>query len=101
LTEIKPQASEPEREERPLPSSLRVPDDRRRPNRLPQVSQALVRLLRFKPSPDQVEATRRRAAAGVGDDEADDLRPARGITLCVVVGVLLWLTLVAFLIWVW
>jgi hypothetical protein len=73
--------------------------DRRRPERPKHVSENLLPLLRFKPSPEQVEAARQPTAASEDPDDADGLRAARGIAFGLVAAGLLWGVLAALLIW--
>ena len=69
--------------------------DRRRPGRLKDVSPHLTPLLRFRPSAEQIAAARRDPAESEDDD---DLRPARGIALGVLVSLAFWVALLVALI---
>ena len=73
--------------------------ERRRPGRPRHVSASLIPLLRFRPSPEQMEAERRGPATSDDDEEDDDLQVARGIVFGVAISGLLWLLLAALLIW--
>jgi hypothetical protein len=73
--------------------------DRRRPGRPEHVSENLLPLLRFKPSPEQVEAARQPTVASQDPEDGDDLRAARGIAFGLGATALLWVVLGALLIW--
>ena len=81
---------------------LTEPVDRRRPGRPKDIRPSLIPLLRFKPSPAQVDALQHREETRVdatwGEDD-DDLRASRGILFGVVVSGLIWAVIVALMIW--
>ena len=88
-------------EHRPGPP-LAEPVDRRRPGRPKEIKPPLAPLLRFKPSPAQVEALRRQAAASedaAQDDDDDDLRASRGIVFGALAAGLIWAVIGALMIW--
>ena len=89
-------------QERPDDSKpLAEADDRRRSGRLEDVSPSLVPLLRFKPSPEQVEAEQSGPAVSDDAEDDDDLRVARGIAFGLAVSGLFWVALGAVLIRLW
>jgi len=73
--------------------------DRRRPERPRRVSESLIPLLRFRPSPEQVETEQGAPAASRDAEEDDDLQAARGIAFGLAVSALLWVVLAVLLIW--
>ena len=73
--------------------------DRRRRGRPTRVSESLIPLLRFRPSPEQVEAEQGGPATSEDAEEDDDLQVARGIAFGVAISGLFWLVLAALPIW--
>ena len=81
---------------------LAEPVDRRRPGRPKEIRPSLIPLLRFKPSPAQVQALQggEEARAGAAwDEDDDDLRVSRGIWLGAMVSGLTWAAIGALMIW--
>ena len=75
--------------------------DRRRRERPAHVSKSLIPLLRFRPSPEQVETEQDGPAASEDAEEDDNLQVARGIAFGLAVSGIFWVAVWALLVRFW
>ncbi len=89
------------RQQCPEALALEEAADRRRTGRLEDVPPPLIPLLRFKPSPEQVEAEQGHLAPSEDAEDDDSLRLMRGIAFGLAISAFFWIAVGVFLIWGW